>query len=500
MSPINSLSFVRRFLVRLMAASILVSGLIATAYSQQINKKTNKSNAEAKGNTQQADSLLITEIQIEGNKITRERIIRRELAYIEGDKIPAQSIDSLLKLERNKIFNTDLFVTADVGYAPTGQDSVALTIQLRERWYIWPIPLMELSDRNFNEWWNNRGRDLSRLNYGMTFKQRNFRGRKEILDLKLQLGFTRSIGLAYSVPFINTRQTTSFSMSASYNENVQAPFRTVGHVFEEFSSSSEQNDVVRRRFRMGASIGKRQQFYDFHRFELMYNYEQIDDSIALLNPDYFLDGRSRQRFFSFYYNYTRNLCDVTVYPLRGSYLNVRVSKLGLGIFDDVNIGTIDGQYARYWPLGGNFFYSSDMNFRLSLPGEMPYVQSRAVGYGTNTLRGYDNYVIEGQHFGILKNTLRWKLMDRVLDFGKLFSARQFNVVPISIFLKSYSDAGYVHYNFVKPGNERMTNNLLLTTGVGLDFVTFYNSVFRLEYSYNRHDNRFGLFFNFTSDF
>ena len=51
------------------------------------------------------------------------------------------------------------------------ENKINFTIDLVERWYIWPYPILEISERNFNVWWDDfqssNYQDFSRFNYGV---------------------------------------------------------------------------------------------------------------------------------------------------------------------------------------------------------------------------------------------------------------------------------------------------------------------------------------------
>ena len=68
----------------------------------------------------------------------------------------------------------------------------------------------------------------------------------------------------------------------------------------------------------------------------------------------------------------------------------------------------------------------------------------------------------------------------------------------AVYLCVFSDYGYVHDPGRNLGNSRLANAWLFSTGAGLDVVTFYNVVLRLNYALNRQGDR-GFFFNFASD-
>jgi hypothetical protein len=71
-------------------------------------------------------------------------------------------------------------------------------------------------------------------------------------------------------------------------------------------------------------------------------------------------------------------------------------------------------------------------------------------------------------------------------------------VPFDIYISAFGDGGYVNNPNVLPENVRLANTALFGYGMGLNLVTFYDVVFRAEYSLTRQGDR-GLFFSFLSD-
>ena len=80
-----------------------------------------------------------------------------------------------------------------------------------ERWYVWPNPIFELSERNFNVWWHdfkaNNYSDFSRVNYGLFLVWENFRGRNELLKMKYRRGFKEHYLFNYEIPYFNKKKT-----------------------------------------------------------------------------------------------------------------------------------------------------------------------------------------------------------------------------------------------------------------------------------------------------
>jgi outer membrane protein assembly factor BamA len=76
----------------------------------------------------------------------------------------------------------------------------------------------------------------------------------------------------------------------------------------------------------------------------------------------------------------------------------------------------------------------------------------------------------------------------LFDFKKLIPIKQFRKVPMDFYITTFADAGYVSNqnsfllnNF---NNTRFSNTMMASWGVGINFVSFYNSVIRLEISRN----------------
>ncbi len=139
--------------------------------------------------------LVIKDIVIEGNTVTKEKIIIRELVFLKGDTI--NKIDMLPAFDRSQknlknlsIFN---FVSFDAKHYPNNRIDVIITVT--ERWYIWPTPIFEIADRNFSAFLEDL--DWSHTNYGMWLKWNNFRGRNELLSAKFRLGYKEQYLLQY---------------------------------------------------------------------------------------------------------------------------------------------------------------------------------------------------------------------------------------------------------------------------------------------------------------
>lgn len=440
----------------------------------------------------------VVNLELQGHRVTKSEILWRELSLRPGDLLPRRNLQAYLKREQERLSNTNLFETVEMEVTALSADSLSVCFRLKERWYTWPMPIFELADRSFNEWVNNRGADIGRVVYGLRFRQRNFRGRNERIDLTLRLGFSRLLNLYYHIPYIDARKTLGLSFSTSYRELKTIAYATQGQKFVELN---QDNTVLGRTFSMAVTASKRRAFNDVHALSLGYNYQHIADTVARLNPDYLGQGRTSLRYLSLRYQFHYQLLDNNYYPLEGKVVSAGIQKDGLWLFDDLNTVTMDADYRIFAALGKGFFYSMGGSFKTSYPNAQPYMQLRALGYGLRIPAGYDNFVIEGQHALLAKQAVKYRLLSRVFTCKPLSRMRYFSRIPLSIFLKGYADLGYVS-NQLSQGEYKnpMTNTLLAGAGMGLDVVSFYSSVLRLEYSFARHNPKGGFFFYLTADF
>jgi outer membrane protein assembly factor BamA len=426
------------------------------------------------------DSIQIDKIFIIGHKKTKEQIIRRELSLYDGQILTKSDLDQAIIADKRKLLNTKLFLTVDFNIVDLTPERVDIIIRLSERWYFFPIPIFDLADRNFTEWWVNQNHSLSRVDYGIKLRHFNFRGRRELLDVTAQFGYTKLFRLAYQFPYINKNQKLGMSFYGDYATNKNVGYETIEHR-QQFYGSEE---ILRDRWRTGVSMSYRPNFYSTHNMGLHYASITVSDSVTFRNPDYFLDTVSNQTYLGLSYNYTWDFRDFVSYPLTGSYFRVGAEIIGLGVFNDVNIFEAHARYSRYFDLGKQFYFGTSVSAVVSTPSKQPYYNYSSVGTNHNFIRGYERYVIEGPNFIISKNTLRRRLFSFDADVGDLVKIKQFSKIPLAAYFTLNFDQGYVVNYPDYPDNTLFTNKYIYGGGFGIDIISFYDFVMRWEYSWN----------------
>ncbi len=444
-------------------------------------------------------SVLIGSVTLTGNYRTRDRIVRRELSLHTGDTVRLADLPGRIAWDARNVSNTNLFIAVDVAtrYNPavdsTQLATVDLTVQMKERWYLIAYPVFDLADRNFNEWWYDRGRDLRRVIYGGRLSYRNVTGNNDRLQLVIERGFLSRTVVSYGMPYIDRAQRLGFRADFSYLTNKEIPYRTLADKWVYVRSEN----ILRERRLAALHLTYRRGLYHYHNVETRYTQFTIADTIAQLNPEYLGDGRTRQRFTSLSYTYRYDRRDNVAYPLQGTLLTAAVGLSGLLPSDDIRFAEIIGSVTRFWPLGGRFYAASGVRGRVSMPTQQPYLFLRGLGSSLDMVRGYELYVIDGQRFGIWRTSFRYQLFN-VRKELKWLPVRQFNTVPIAAYVTAFGDMGYVSSTVAEQYQSRLANRLLAGTGLSLDFVTFYNMVLRFSGTVNAQ-GKFGFFFNLSQE-
>ncbi len=435
----------------------------------------------------------IKDIQLSGNKKTVDFVILREMDLEVGDSLRVSEIEDRLQANQNRIYNSNLFEEVSCSSRYEGSDELIIEVEVVERWYTFLLPIFELSDRNFNEWWVTYDHDLRRTEYGLRFYQYNVRGRDEVLSATVQFGFTKNINFSYKFPNLGKRKQWTITPGIARVLNTNIPYTTIDNQLAFYKHDS----YVRRRWAATLNVDNRLDLHRTAKGEFSFFQNEIGDTIAAMNPDYFLDGKTSQKYFFAKFMYARDFRDIVNYPLRGSLLRISVAKYGLGIFNDLNFTSFTFNYSRYIPIAKKTFGLANFKAKLALPEVQPYFNQKALGYGGNHLRGYEYYVIDGQRFVMLRSSIRQEIFYRKIKNPVPIKGKLANI-PLSIYLKAYGEAAYVQDDYYAD-NGPLANRWISSTGLGLDFVTFYDSVWTLEYSVNR-EGESGIFVHFLMNY
>lgn len=434
------------------------------------------------------DSLyIVSNISVSGNGVTKESVIFREIPFTTGDSLLISDTANLaLKAEQNLV-NTSLFHFASVVFG----DSGCVHIQVTERWYIWPTPYFNIEERNFNVWLRNMS--LEKVTYGLYVYHENFRGRKEYLKLLLKTGYNQIYGLSYSKPYLDKKQNWGISAAAGFEASHSISYSVSDH--EPVSLKLPDSYAFSGLFTSAAAT-RRVGMYQLHKISVMYESTRFADSLLLLNPDY-APAKSWSRF-SFNYQYRYDFRDFKNYPLKGWYADAEINLGGIaGISEKNDQGFYFKSTTRkYFKISGPLYFATGTTVYLSLNEGKTFASAGFMGYGNDFVRGFQYRVIPARHFLIHRNNLKYNILQQRVLKLPLIRTSKFNRVPIAVFANIFFDQGWSQRGLFSISNS-LAGDYLAGAGLGIDLVTYYNKVFRLEFTMNRFREK-GIFLHFTA--
>jgi len=428
--------------------------------------------------------LSIRSIEFVGNKVTKEFVFLREMNLKEGDTVSAYRLEEVLEFNQIRILNSKLFSEVTYLVLNRAADKIDVQFKVRELFY-WAVhPYLELADRNFNVWWEQMGRDLNRINIGLDFDRKNFRGRGEEIGGEVQIGFNKHIYLYYDNPYVSKNLKHGIRAIASYNTGKETQTQTDSNK-QVFHRIESENPF--RWYRAQLSWLFRPAYYGVHELGLGLHHWTITDSLINEQPAFLGMGKNEMSYLEFFYKFKYNNTDDRNYPEQGLEFEFMASQKGLGVFNDVSQLQFYNHIGIYKKLSDRVSLAFHERARLSFGPDQPFLLNRAMGFKNDFIRGYEYYLMDGTHYALARADVRYKFLD--------FSLRQeylpiFQHIPIKVYGKTYYDAGYAYNKY--QGNNFLNNRFLNSYGAGIDLVVSYYVLLRIEYSFN-HLGENGLF-------
>ncbi|MFC2091090.1 POTRA domain-containing protein, partial [Bacteroidota bacterium] len=399
------------------------------------------------------DGVQISEIVLEGNKITKSNIILRELMFSEGDTLERNALESSIEKSRENLLNLSIFNFVTIESEYIEDDRISILVSVIERWYIWPSPIFEHGERNLSIFLKNPRWD--RLNYGLWLKWNNFRGRNELLNLIIRTGYKEHYALQFEKPNLGASENHKLIVSTSLSRQHRVNYITVGNRPVYFTD--EEN------YAFGSYDGfiaytYRPEIYSRHRLRFYYVNDWISDTVASLNPLFFGEGYTRYQHFKMDYVFNYDKRDSKIYPLEGNAFKVKVLRRGLGIIQSYPYGNWEGEagWFLHRKLTDRLYIADVAKGKVSTRKEVPLYQQQAFGY-TEYLTGYDDFIIDGTDYLINKVVLKYQLVKpQVVDIP-FIKAKQFRKVHYSIYINLLGDIGYVNNKFPLPTNNMVNS-------------------------------------------
>lgn len=358
-----------------------------------------------------SDSILIVhDIQIIGNRKTKEYVIRREMSLKIGNTLTQAAIDC----DRDNIYNLGLFNKVDIDYT-VQQNQASVFVTVSERWYFIPYPILGV-----------KYRDISKLYYGGGVIHQNFRGRNEKLFANICFGYDRWFMVSYQNPKI-TDDNDIFAGTALTLQKV----RNLSSGYGEYENSN-----VFLSGTLGKRFGMYRAFYSTLGYELWeVNQPQIGRTISPI-------GRDRFIVLSMEYRYdTRNNRE---YTTNGMLVSVSLTDREGFNQPDANVISASYDLRKFFGFNGESGLGIHTIGSFTWGGIIPPYLHTFFGY-YDRIRGYFYKSIEAEDKIAGSIELRLPILSPRYLESDFIKIPEFQKLRYGIYFGIFGDAGKAWY-------------------------------------------------------
>ncbi len=429
----------------------------------------------------EAASFPVQRITIIGNAHTKDFVILREM-LVQVDSMYSETgennIVQQIQLSSQRILNLNLFNDVDITYQLEETErgyGYTIAVEVVEKWFIWPIPFVEFSDRNFNVW-SNFSFDPERTNYGFYVFSYNLFGRNHTMKTKLKTGYNTKIGIEYCIPFLSKRTNWGLNALVEHATQNEVWYETRNDSLRFFRNKSK--DLVQS---TQARLELTKRITPFTRvyYGVNFEYGQLDTSVPI--NDYFINNLRFQRKFGLYFGIDYDKRNNIYYPTDGDYGSFTLQASQWQNNGQLTNVSAETRLQRFSQLSGKWSSALSLYVQYNTNDLAPYADRKLLGYG-EIVRGYEHYVIDGTMGWKTNAALRYHLVEKVLNMN-FIPIENYVKLPLNVYLEGYIDGGYAHYTSSHQSNA-LNGQPLYAVGMGINTLFYNDRLLRLEYSLN----------------
>ncbi|MCX8057744.1 MAG: BamA/TamA family outer membrane protein [Ignavibacteria bacterium] len=430
--------------------------LVFLFFSSLIYATNRNDSTQANSISQKVDELnsadvkyYIDEIKILGTKKTKPETILKELDINSSKPITKQDITYFEK----RIFSLGLFSDVEIFVVEENKKNI-LVILVQEAWYIWPLPFVDITDRDFKK-----------LTYGINLSIQNIDGRNERLNTGFSLGYDPKFYLRYYNPNFNYEKNLSIYFSTSIQKRKNRSIEAI---------KVNNKNYDEKYFNLELGLGKRLNIYNSISTSIGFEYVQIDDYFPLRT----ISSSGKDKAITVQLNYNYDTRDFSAYPRTGSNLNLTYRKVGL-TESEIDYNIFVAETKKIFFLGFPILYVRNFS-RLLFGPQFPYYANSFIGY-RERLRGYFNSVYEGNSLTLNTIEIRLPLVEKsFFEFDLPLIPKELLTYNISIDFHAFFDNGLIANKNQKFKNTKALNGF----GFGMSFLILPYRAVNLEVAWN----------------
>jgi outer membrane protein assembly factor BamA len=413
--------------------------------------------------------LVVKDIVITGNDITKDEIILREMS------LKKNSIFTYSKYihDKQNIYNLRLFTKVDLIPIPVSGNGIVLNVDVNEKWYIMPLPHGGLEEGEWKKLW-----------LGMNLRWENFRGRNETISLFFRIFYNPAVRFSYSVPWIGDKlhlySSVNFGYERTRNQSLEAVglpngsgtirYNDANFDFYRFNSLLTVGKYIAEKLSLFADIG-----YDYLRVSQY----AVGRTVSPTGKDkYFITGLGLK------YD-SRDIYD---FATKGYYLRTSFSRYGY--YDHtINFGKFELESQSFIPFNITPKYYITLASRIytSQPvgPVVPLYHHVFLGYGDNYVRGWREFAYEGEDIFTFYNELRIPIIQpRYIKADKLPLIKDLPIIKKfelkhGLYFTVFYDLGSVWNRYDNLRNVRFRSG----AGIGLNFILPFGYIIRTDWAF-----------------
>lgn len=391
------------------------------------------------------------------------------------------NFQKLLNQSKSRILNLNLFnkVTITSSKAKiSNKIGFAVRVTVVEKWYEWPIPFIEFSDRNFNVW-KDLSFDANRTNYGLYLFNYNLFGRNHTLKTSFVTGYNKTYGIEYRVPFISQNSNWGVSTDFKHTSQEEMWLKTENDKLQFLRKGN--NNLIKK---TSGGLAFSNRFNPFNTITISGSYQntKLDTIIMKEASNYLLNSQVKLDVIGLGVAISHDKRNNIYLPTEGALLQPMIAYhnfVGNSSYSNIK-GSIRAQLFN--KIAPKLYTAFSVFGEFNTAKDLPYEYTRRLGYD-NIVRGFENYVIDGQHAALGNAAIRYHLVNKPHINLNFIPIKSYNFLPLNIYLEYFVDAGYVSAPKTIATND-LPNSALFSTGISLQSLFYNDRLLRLEYSLN----------------
>ncbi|WP_095011875.1 outer membrane protein assembly factor BamA [Tsuneonella mangrovi] len=295
-------------------------------------------------NIREAPRVYVERVDVNGNTLTQDKVVRREFRLAEGDAFNSLAVKrSTNRIKSLGYFQENFEVNQKQGSAP---DKILLEANVEEQ----PTGQLQLS-AGFSS--------IEKFILAASVQQRNFRGRGQTVGIGVNWSsYSRSVNLSFTEPYVFDRNISA---------GVSIYRRDINSFNYNRSNTTFSQSTTGASLRVGVPLTEYMSLIGSYTFNL--------DDVTLDPNQYYSDRQNPPNFECDPLLAGRYLCealgrrtssivgatlaynnlDSTYHPTMGTLASLTGEFSGVG--GSVRYMRVSGKVARYWPIGKGFVFS-----------------------------------------------------------------------------------------------------------------------------------------------